>query len=417
MPLSAGAQHERLIRLHPVQTVREMCPSCGKRLAVAGWAMPGMRALAKLNCSDCSREFAVDMAVGHGLYYPAMLELSTGALVGPTAHNWFGTWLSESYAARSSRDVPIRVETLRAIRGEPVILNALDGLYGHALLKLLNAQYHVDVGDELIVIVPEWLRWLVPEGASEVWSIPLAPGECRGWYTKIDQRIHERVETLRGCYLSPAFPHPATTAFDIKRFTRVTPFSLDSWDRRPADPVVTYIWRPDRSWRRSARSELRSITRLCRELRRHLPTADLAVAGVGEPGGLPSFIDDRRVPRAMLTEDVERAWCVRYAKSHVVVGVHGSNMLLPSALAGAVLELLPDDRLGNLAQDVLARGEDPSDVLLRYRFLPSSSPFDAVAGTLVSMVRDYHELRTRALPQFADHGRFAGLSRELRQDR
>jgi hypothetical protein len=166
---------------------------------------------------------------------------------------------------------------------------------------------------------------------------------------------------------------------------------------------VTFIWRDDRPWRVTAdavpttrrerlkrlltteprprveQSEL--VSELAETLRRELPALDFAVAGLaGDVGGgeLPRWVLDLRRPS--VDEAAERAWCERYAASHVVVGVHCSNMLLPSAQAGAAVELIRPERWGNFTQDVLFRdARDCRETFFRYRFVDDSTPPAAVA--------------------------------------
>jgi hypothetical protein len=63
-------------------------------------------------------------------------------------------------------------------------------------------------------------------------------------------------------------------------------------------------------------------------------------------------------------------------------------MLLPSAHAAAAVELVPDDRVGNLAQSILPRGDGLQDVLFRYRFLPASSSPSTVAATIGEVIAE-----------------------------
>jgi hypothetical protein len=126
------------------------------------------------------------------------------------------------------------------------------------------------------------------------------------------------------------------------------------------------------------------VSALAEALRRDWPTLDFAVAGLSGDGGdgaFPAWVRDLRRPS--VDEDAERRWCARYAESHVVVGVHGSNMLLPSAHAGAVVELIGPERWGNFTQDILFRDSgDCRELLFRYRFLPDSTPPPALAPLL-----------------------------------
>jgi hypothetical protein len=180
-------------------------------------------------------------------------------------------------------------------------------------------------------------------------------------------------------------------------------------------PTVTFIWREDRLWEAArsrvgtklrrlrnqaertmlgaqsqtsaeARPQERSVAQLALHLRQSFPRLDFAVAGLGQRGRLPEWISDMR--EAQINESTERAWCERYACSHLVVGVHGSNMILPSAHAGAVLELLPSDRWGNLLQEILPRTTDPRDALLRIRFLPLASSAASVAEAALALLQD-----------------------------
>jgi hypothetical protein len=82
--------------------------------------------------------------------------------------------------------------------------------------------------------------------------------------------------------------------------------------------------------------------------------------------------------------EVERSWCRAYAKSQVVVGVHGSNMLLPTALAAGCVEILPHDRLGNIVQDISVRYADRMQLFL-YRFVDEFASPSVVARHVVAI--------------------------------
>jgi hypothetical protein len=137
------------------------------------------------------------------------------------------------------------------------------------------------------------------------------------------------------------------------------------------------------------------VSELAEALRRDLPALDFAVTGLSENaarGEMPDWIKDLR--RTALDDDAERVWCERYAASHVVVGVHGSNMLLPSAHAGAVVELIGPERWGNFTQDILFRdAADCRETLFRYRFLDESTPPHALAQLVNLILRGRESFR------------------------
>jgi len=402
------------IPLHPVPACDQHCPRDGAPLRARGWLMPGMRQLADLECPQCRRRYYGDLPTGHGLYYPALLDAASGQVRGEDRARWFSDLLGQSYRRRSAQPVALTVETLRSIE-RPVLLNCLDGWYGHALLKLLNAQFYLDQCPDLdlIVIVPAWLRWLVPDGVAAIWEVdqPLARGT--EWNDALAVRLQQLVEPFGRCQLAIAFSHPLPRQVAIERFTRVPRFDRQCWTSQPA-PTVTYIWRDDRNWgglpyRELARAagrnavvsrtlrvareldQLARVQRLARQLRHRIPALDFAIAGISRARGVGGWITDLRT--TTIDRAVEQRWCERYARSHVVVGVHGSSMLLPSAHAGATVELLPTARLGNFGQDLLLAPQDLREALFCYRCLPIEATVTQVADVVASIVRDLPDVQ------------------------
>jgi hypothetical protein len=120
------------------------------------------------------------------------------------------------------------------------------------------------------------------------------------------------------------------------------------------------------------------------------PDLEFSITGLGKPGGFPAWVKDLR--KEKIDEKVEIAWCEQYAKSHVVIGIHGSNMLLPSAHAGATVELMPPERWGNIIQDILLPVLDSREALYRYRITPSSisvSNLSSLIGTMLLRFRRF----------------------------
>jgi hypothetical protein len=373
--------------------------------------MPGMRILADLKCEQCGREFYGDLQAGHGLYYPLLLEKGTGEVFDRYNVNWFSSWLRTSYQQRTSEELPLTVEEFRPLH-KIVLLNCLDVLYGHCLLKLLNAQYYLDhcPDFDLVVIVPAFLRWMVPDGVAAIWTIKLPLRRGTEWNDWLAGEIQEQLAKFDQVWVSVAYSHPHSRHFDIERFTRTLPFELKSWRGRIEQPVVTFIWREDRRWEGDGSTTFRArlerkmwhmlpqsagrlyqqrkITRLAEILRRISPHLTFAIVGPGEPSGFPAWIDDLRTPQ--IDETTEYRWCQQYARSHIVVGVHGSNMLLPSAHAATMINLLPKDRLGNAIQDVLVTECDARVALKRYQMVPLSTDVTEVAEMIRTLLETFH---------------------------
>ena len=407
-----------MIALHPVTDADHACPHCRIRLAVNGWYIPGMRNLADLACSQCGREYYGDLPSGHGLSYPMLLEKATGEVHARVPVPWFSELLYTSYAQRRSEPLDLLVEDYKPAR-RAVLLNCLDYRYGHGLLKLLNAQYYLshrpDLG--LIVLVPRYLRWLVPEGVAWVWTVDQPLNQGTEWNDWLGGEIHRRIEQLDECHLSVAFSHPHPDDVDIEKFTRVMPFPLHEWEERLYRPTVTFIWRDDRLWIGASsdgtpdgvagdsayallEQSLKIIT-LATRLRKRVPGLDFAVAGLGRPGGLPEWMLDLRM--AVPDGEAERRLCQRYARSHIVVGVHGSGMLLPSAHAGSIIDLMPEERWGNALQDLLVRRDDLRETLFRCRMVPLSVSVDALCDLVVSLLDGWTEMVLHMQRKWCSH--------------
>lgn len=370
-----------------------------------------MRNLAVLRCLVCDGEFYGDLAVGQAVYTPMLLEKSSGDVYDKYGVEWFANWLRDSYTNRTDAPIPFEVQERLPITRPIVLLNCLDTLYGHSLLKLLNAQFYLEKDVDLILMIPAFLAWMIPEGAAQVWILDLPLKRGTEWNDWLAHEIHPRVEALETVSLSLALSHPHPADYNIERFTRVQPFPLKQWEPRLDCPTVTFIWRDDRTWKTAGvdshggiETKLRRsmgrasdslvmqrdlVIELAVKLRSEWPRLDFAIAGLSEvesDDGLPDWIKDLRRPT--LDNDHERLCCERYAASHVVIGVHGSNMLLPSAHSGSVVELSGHERWGNFLQDILIQAPaDCRDILFRYRFLPDSSLPQTVAQLVTAMLK------------------------------
>lgn len=440
-----------MIPLHPLPPSHHHCPHCAIPLEVRGWHIPGMRCLSDLHCPRCERAYYGDLPAGHGLTYPMLLDRQTGVVHDSYGVAWFAQWLRDAYAQRVATTPALEIERCKPLH-KPILLNCLDLLYGHALLKLLNAQWYLDhqPDHDLVVLIPRFLRWMVPEGVAAIWTLDLPLRQGTLWSEGLAARIKEELAGCAEVWLSVAFSHPHPEDYAIERFTCVAPFDLKRWEQATTRPCVTFIWREDRLWapelpsllqqvrrwrarfvtptpatqpsevvslplRRTLTSQMRQrlrgtwlryqrqqqqqrVINLASQLRQTWPQLDFAVAGVGMPGGLPRWITELR--QRTVDAQLERVWCQRYAQSHVVIGIHGSNMLLPSAHAGATIDLMPADRWGNVLQDILFRPQDQRASLYRYRCLPEQTSVLEVVRVihgimryrqafLVSMQREY----------------------------
>ena len=403
-----------MISLCPKLDVDYKCPECQVALDIKDWYIPGARNLADLECPQCKNEFFGDLPAGQALYTPILINKHTGKIYGPYSGQWFARWLDVSYANRTSVPLAFTVEEFKPPRNV-VLLNCLDVLYGHSLLKLLNAQYYLDHRPDfdLVVIVPKILRWMVPDGVAAIWTIDLPLKRGMEWNDWFAQELKKWVGNFASCWLSLAYSHPPPKYYSIERFTQVKPFNINEWDERI--PTITYIWRDDRlwadfgiktpyKWRNSGLGKLvqrKRVFALATRLRKVFPELEFSITGLGKPGGFPPWVKDLR--KEKIDEEVERTWCKQYAKSHVVIGIHGSNMLLPSAHAGASVELMPPERWGNIIQDILLPVIDSREALYRYRIVPSSISVADLSSIVGSLIQIFSIVKLYIGNEFSDH--------------
>lgn len=407
-PTAAADRH--LVPLLPHAPIVDPCTACGSwDVQVLGSVFPGIHIMADRRCNECGSEHLHDHRVGFAVDHPFSIDKQKKRIINETPGvGWIHGPLIESFRSPSEKDVKVERIVKRSCK-QVIILNTLDFLYGHVLLKLYNALHYIDRYPQsgLIVIIPKSFEWLVPEGVAEVWSVDQRLGEAHGWYPAIDRFVQEQLLRYEEVFLGRGYAHPEFAGIDISRFTRVKPFPLEAFLQQK--PHITFVAREDRLWfatpaakfnyravnklgmkkslgRRYVKAQDRLIASTMNAIRKELPDVGFSVVGLGERGGLDAAVTDLRTRK--MDERTELAWCEAYARSQIVIGVHGSNMLLPTAHAAGCIEILPYDRYGNMVQDISVRYHDRMQLFM-YRFVDEFATPKAIARHAVSMFKDY----------------------------
>jgi len=362
--------------LRPLPSEAGSCPRGHGALRVGRLRIVGWRSLLEGDCPECGHTYLQDLPAGHGLVYPATLDRQTGEVFDPAAVAWFSGTLRGYWEQPDIAPVRLRVERATAV-DDAVLINCLDMVYGHALLKLLNASRHR--GDGCIVLVPAALEALVPAWVAEVWVAELGFGRLRRSLPDLERAVDRELARFSRCRLSPAFPHPHPSTYDLEDYVGAVggPAASDG-------PSVVLVLRDDRTWGSSKRAQTRNVERLTNLLLERHPTVAISAIGVAAPEGLPAPIQDLRTARPG-AED-ERRWLATLARADLAVGVHGSNLLLPSAMARATIELLPRERYGNLLQATLIRESDPLTALANHRVMYGDKSLSDICGRRVGEV-------------------------------
>jgi len=386
-----------MIEIKPNIQHQSDCPYCRTALKPINILWQGMHVCIESKCVNCNTEIIEDLEVGHAISYPYQVDLVKEVVFGEeSATDWLGKPLLKSIQNPQLEALPISKEVFKECK-RVIILNCIDFLYGHCLLKLLNAQrhleHHLDYG--LVVIVPRLLRWLVPKGVAEVWTVDIPLKNGKYYYPKFDKFVGEESKRFDKVCISKAHSHSGL--FDITKFTRVPKHSFDKEEIK-----ITFIWREDRIWclfiiwkllkklkliKVALLIQNWKIKVLFKSIQSKVPSARFAIAGLGKTTKFPVWIEDLRVSR--FEEKIEREMCQLYSESRLVIGVHGSNMLLPSAHAGMTIDLMPKDRWDNFAQDILYQETDFRLASFRYNYLPVRTHIAELAHIASTMILKY----------------------------
>ena len=365
--------------LHPPPAVAGHCPRDGERLAVSRIHLPGWRMAVEGTCPRCGHRYLQDLPSGHGLINPTTLDRDTGELLDPREATWFAPRLRDTFERPD--DAPARFEAQRAAEGgSALLLNTLDPVYGHALLRLLAADRLARYAPPAasVVLVPRALAHLVPSGTTERWVVDEPFRRLGGWLLDLDEQLRAELRRFDEVRLVAAPVHPHPTTYDLGAFVgAVAP-------KRPGDPSIVLSLRPDRRWGRDAAVERECVEELVRVLGEAYEDLRVSAVGVGDAGGLPDEVDDLRRPVPAV--DDERRWLGLLRGADLAIGVHGSNMLLPSALACATIELLPRSRYANALQATIVRESDPMIALDHHRMVYGDDDLDDVSGERVAEI-------------------------------
>ncbi|WP_293358947.1 MULTISPECIES: hypothetical protein [unclassified Microcoleus] len=375
-----------MIEIKPKLEHRSHCPSSGQILKPVKTLWHGSR-ICVVSESPGGGEIIDELRIGHAAKTAYSINLAEGTTFSDDkyAEEFLAKPLLKSLQNPQNEHLEITQEIFKSC-DRVIVLNCIDYLYGHSLLKLLNAQRHLESNPEfgLIVIVQKFMRWMVPEGVAEVWTVPISLKNGQSHYPSFDAFVSKQLERFQEVYISEAYSHPSQ--FDISKFTGVPKHDFDKEEYK-----ITFVWREDRLWCRHLLVKIFrklnwlqiplsiqnwKVRRLFAKMRKLLPQAKFAVAGLGKNTSFPEWVEDFRVDK--FDEKTERQLCQVYSESRLVIGIHGSNMLLPSGHAGMTIDMI-DERWGNFAQDILYQEKDPRLSSFRYRYLPLATSLKNLA--------------------------------------
>jgi hypothetical protein len=373
-----------VIEIHPkLSQFGWKCPACGCQLSEAKSILfQGQHVLADISCTCCDVEYFQTYPVGHGAVFPvSFTKTGKKSKYGQVAEWWMAKPLIESMVTNEKFESSIEIIVYKKFKN-CVILNCLDDCWGHVFMKLLNAQKHLDENPEtgLILLVPASFKWLIPEGIAEAWLVNAPLIVFRKRISNLEAFVKNQFERFESLSLSEANIRPNLSNLDIAKFTKTEKFDFVSTSKL----AITFIWREDRFWQTSkveewmflasikfnffdlvkpffAWRQMAHFNTVAKIILKVHPYAIIRLSGIGKSLKVDKPILDVR--KTQYSESIEVEYCRIYAQSSVVLGVHGSNMLLPTALAGGFVDLVPSWKLERWGEDIAQPYFDGRSVL------------------------------------------------------
>ena len=394
-----------MIRLKPVIEHNLSC-DCGGKYNFADLLWQGLHVCEKFICSQCAKTIIRSLPVNQAgieqyVFFPdsGLIHNADGNIV---SENWFSSRL-RAIGDPVGDHVDMEVKVYKK-SDEVIILNTLDYIYGHSLLFLMNLQRIIKADDKpgIIVIVQPMLKWLIPKQyVAEIWTVKLEFKQLMNYHSGLSEKINSELSRFNKVWLSKGHIIPTNENLKIEQFTGIMPYDFE---KPPGKPRITFIWRedPDRLWIRNIyllkgfkklgfRNILKPfhylrVLKFFRLIKKELGlNYTYSVAGLGRSFQMPSYIDDKRFES--FNEDIEKLLCNVYAESELVIGIHGSSMLLPSAHAGMAISLMPSKRWGNFAEDLLFNESDVRLAAFQRRIVPLNLSIYDIRDIVIDMIR------------------------------
>ena len=377
-----------------------VCPYCKNKLIPDKVIWQGIHVCYETICENCNSEIIGDLPTGQGIIDPCQVDKKKQVVFTESGkiNKWFGEYFLYSLVNQNTEKVKVFKKVFKS-RKDIIILNCIDVFYGHCVLKLLNAQRHLEDNRDLglVIIAPKFLEWMLPDGIAESWIVDIPLRYGKNYYSYLNDWINRELKLFETVYLSEAYSHPSR--FDITNFTKIKKHDFSSDNIQ-----VGFIWREDRIWFNEYLSFLLrflninligliiqnlKIQILFKRIQNQFPNVEFVVVGFGTKTSFPKWIQDKRTNNFAISS--EKELCKIYADSRLIIGVHGSNMLLPSGHAGMTLDLMPNTRWGNFAQDILYHETNSRLASFRYRYLPFSTPTPQVANIVITMLQTHND--------------------------
>lgn len=397
-----------LTKISPEISFDVNCPGCKATSSIKKELLfQGLHILAKCHCSNCNSNFYSTLPIGHDMLFPCSFNSDGKLFESNEAKGWLTDPLIRSITKKENQETVTIEKEIKEQKADAIILNCLDNCFGHVFYKLWNlpllkSKYP---NKSIVVFIPKKMYWLLPGYFSEAWLFDASFETLGNYITNLDQEIKlNLLPRFKTVSLSKAYTHLSLEKINLIDFLKIERFNLSKFNE--SVPQITFALREDRFWHRHhfeyflfkvfVKLGLSKIIFVWRQnylfnkvtsaLKKKIPQIKICATGIGKTGSLSSLIDDQRKDKFDAKD--EKNWCSIYASSHVVLGVHGSNMIIPTALAAGFVEILPREKIKHLSEDILMQRNSRYTIFLGRHTDQFVSP-KMVAFHIESIINDF----------------------------
>jgi hypothetical protein len=382
---------EMVIEIHPKLEATVTCVKCrSASVDVHDYLFEGIHVLIDCTCKTCSTSFYHTLPTGHDIQTPiAFSKDGSISHFDESARVWLAKPLIDAMTRPSDYRPEIIKKNIRPLKENIILLNCLDDCFGHSYAKVLNALELMKAYPDrsLVLLITKNLEWLIPEDVDEIWVVSGGMRDMRKHVANLQDFIKQQLKVVERCDLSVAKVYHDLAKIDPEPFLKTRSFDVAKFDDLPY--MVTFILREDRYWhanrfddfinRALIKLKIRKAFRLYfirkqnRLVRKTIRKLDPRIKVISIYSGT-------------ITPETEKSCCAVYSKSHIVIGVHGSNMLIPTSLAAGFIEILPAHKIPHLGEDVVLRHEGRDAILLGRHVEQFCSP-SLLAEHIIQMLK------------------------------
>lgn len=247
-----------------------------------------------------------------------------------------------------------------------LIVNTLDNAYGHSLFKIFGLinifKNHHKEYDIIVLTFPQF-SYMIPEEFNKI-IINKSFNEMN-IYTNISNLIKKITNKYKEVEIA------INSTYPLER-NKIKKYFFNEYIKETNQKKIVYIYRKEykRSW--GVFLEKRRVKALFKKLKsKYSNEYEFYIIGDYDGGDFEEYIIDKRVKKYNKKSDVE--WISILNEAELVIGVHGSHMILPSLLAKKVLDLLPRFKYSHIGEDIFVENMQTNLLMKKIQFIRGDS--------------------------------------------